>query len=203
MRGQRARQRTSRARLRMMLYFSHRPVQRTSLAQPSLPASAHNCHCSATARVLHGPLYLLVMEMASSRQSDPSQGKAGEAIHESSNRPGGHGASGRGEGGRVQPIADLLRKVLQTKGVKRLKHLDDNVRDELVRQVHEYALAHAGGDPADEWRPFRGVETWWWRGDGGLTDEEWDRLSRLRTDVNDELKARGLAKHLTKSANRP
>jgi hypothetical protein len=117
-------------------------------------------------------------------------------------RPGGHGAIRREEGGRVQPIADLLRKVLQSKGANgkliRLKHLDDDVREELVRQVHEYALAHAGGDPASEWRPFRGVETWW-RGDGGLTGEEWGRLWRLRTDVNEELFDRGLAEFRTEN----
>lgn len=83
----------------------------------------------------------------------------------------------------MQPIANLLRKVLQTKRANgkliRLKHLDADVREELVRQVHEYALAHAGGDPVGEWRPFRGVETWW-RGDGGLTGEGWGRLWRLR-----------------------
>ncbi|MGO8895418.1 MAG: protein NO VEIN domain-containing protein [Streptosporangiaceae bacterium] len=107
----------------------------------------------------------------------------------------------------MQPIADLLRKVLQTKGANgkliRLKHLDDDVREELVRHVHKHALAYAGGDPADEladeWRPFKGVYKWW-LGDGGLTKAEWGRLWRLRTDVNDELKARGMAKHLTENA---
>jgi Domain of unknown function (DUF3883) len=102
----------------------------------------------------------------------------------------------------VQPIADLLRKVLQAKEANgkliRLKHLDDDVREELVRQVHEYALAHAGGDPAGEWRPFRGVETWW-RGDGGLTSEGWGRLWRLRTDVNEELIDRGMAEFRTEN----
>lgn len=106
----------------------------------------------------------------------------------------------------MQPIADLLRKVLQTKGANgkliRLKHLDDDVREELVRHVHKHALAYAGGDPADEWRPFKGVYKWW-LGDGGLTKAEWDRLWRLRTDVNDELKARGMAKHLTENAKGP
>jgi len=104
----------------------------------------------------------------------------------------------------VQPIADLMRKALQTKGVTgkhiKLRDLDGGVREDLVKLVHEYALAHAGGDPADEWRPFRGVYTWWWRDDGGLTEAERDRVGRLRTDVNNELKARGLAKHLTENA---
>lgn len=106
----------------------------------------------------------------------------------------------------MQPIADLLRQVLETKGVNgkqiRLKHLNEDVREELVRKVHRHALANAWGDSAHEWRPFRGVYTWW-LGDGGLTDVEWGRVSRLRTDVDDELKARGLAKHLTENAKGP
>lgn len=98
----------------------------------------------------------------------------------------------------MQPVADLLREALREgdedgRTQIRSQHLrEDDVAD-LVKQTHQYALEHAAGDSSGGWLIFReGIASWWCE-EAGLTDDEFGRLFKLRTDVVKLLTEQGLA----------
>jgi hypothetical protein len=95
-------------------------------------------------------------------------------------------------------VADLLQEALRIGddyGLTQIRgrHLPDGLMAALVRQTHEYVLAHAAADTPDGWLVYReGIASWWCQA-ADLTDEEFRRLYMLRADVVKQLTEQGLA----------
>jgi hypothetical protein len=95
-------------------------------------------------------------------------------------------------------VADLLHEALRIGddgGLTQIRgrHLPEGLMAALVKQTHEYALAHAAAGTPDGWLVYRdGIEPWW-RKAGDLTNHDCARMFHLRTDVVKQLAEQGLA----------
>lgn len=95
-------------------------------------------------------------------------------------------------------MADLLREVLRQgdeSGVSyvRRRHVPDQTFTQLAYLTHDHAFTVGRGGSSVGERIFDGGIQSWWRNEGGLSEQQADRLFHLRSDVVDWLTEQGLA----------
>jgi hypothetical protein len=94
-------------------------------------------------------------------------------------------------------MADLLREVLRKGDERRVtyvrrRHVPEGTFAQLAELTYDHALTFGReGSSAGE-RIFVGIQSWW-RDEGGLSQQEADRLFQLRSDVTAWLAEQGLA----------